>query len=73
MVFTAGIGENSDTMRSRVCARLKVLGVEIDEKLNLDRGHPFRISTPSSKIDVWVIPTNEELVIARDTLRIINE
>ena len=73
MVFTAGIGENSDTMRSRVCARLKVLGVEIDEKLNLDRGHPFRISTPNSKIDVWVIPTNEELVIARDTLRIINE
>ena len=73
IIFTAGIGENSETMRSRVCTRLKILGVEIDEKLNLDRGHPFRISTKNSKIDVWVIPTNEELVIARDTLRIISE
>ena len=73
MVFTAGIGENSETMRKRVCDRLSILGVKIDDKLNLDRGHPFRISTPDSKIDVWVIPTNEELVIARDTLRIISE
>ncbi len=72
IVFTAGIGENASEMRERVCNRLKVLGVDIDLKLNADRGHPFRISTPNSKIDVWVIPTNEELVIARDTVKLLN-
>jgi len=71
MVFTAGIGENSSLLRKSVCDRLKVLGVEIDDELNLDRGHPFRISKPESKIDVWVIPTNEELVIARDTFELV--
>ena len=71
IVFTAGIGENMASFRSNVCKRLAILGVKIDEKANEQRGYPFRISTPDSKIDVWVIPTNEELVIARDTMRII--
>lgn len=71
IVFTAGIGENAPEFRERECARLKVLGVEIDKTLNETRGPAHRISTPNSKIDVWVIPTNEELVIARDTVRIL--
>lgn len=73
IIFTAGIGENSKEMRERTLKRLEFLGVKIDPKLNNDRGHSFKISTPDSKIEVWVIPTNEELVIARDTLRLISK
>lgn len=68
--FSAGIGENSPYVRKIICDRLKVLGVKIDEKLNEGRGTSFRFSTPDSKIDVWNIPTDEEVVIARDTLRL---
>ena len=75
-VLVSGDGENSPLSLPKASAfnqkELTYL-FKIDDKLNLDRGHPFRISTPDSKIDVWVIPTNEELVIARDTLRIISE
>ena len=62
-VFTAGIGENSPAMRFRIGARLRWLGVEIDAAANT-AGHPL-ISTPSSRVRVYVIPTNEELMIAR--------
>jgi len=66
LVFTAGIGENDDIARADVCARLKWLGVEIDLEANKIRsGEPRKISTANSKIAVWIIPTNEELVIAR--------
>lgn len=68
--FSAGIGENSPYVRKIVCDRLKVLGVKIDDSLNTGRGIPFRFSTPDSKIDVWNVPTDEEVVIARDTLRL---
>ena len=68
--FSAGIGENSPYVRKIVCDRLKVLGVKIDDNLNTGRGIPFRFSTPDSKIDVWNVPTDEEVVIARDTLRL---
>ncbi|MCB9498809.1 MAG: acetate kinase [Bacillales bacterium] len=73
IIFTAGIGENAKEYRERICKRLEILGVVIDDEANSQRGYPFRISAPSSKIDVWVVPTNEELVIARDTMRLINE
>ena len=73
IVFTAGIGENSASMRKRTLERLSVLGVKIDDEKNNERGDSRRISAKDSKIDVWVIPTNEELVIARDTMRLINE
>lgn len=74
IVFTAGVGENSAIVREKVCANLTYLGVEIDPELNKIRsGDPRRISTPNSKVEVLVIPTNEELVIARDTLRIAQE
>ncbi|MEF2964307.1 acetate kinase [Paenibacillus sp. M1] len=74
IVFTAGVGENSAIVREKVCENLTYLGVEIDKELNKIRsGEPRRISTPNSKVEVLVVPTNEELVIARDTLRIVQE
>ena len=71
ITFTAGIGENSPQLRSWVCNRLTYLGVKIDEEINAKRSKADRlISTPDSKIAVAIIPTNEELMIARDTLRL---
>lgn len=72
ITFTAGVGENSVVLRQKVCENLTYLGVELDEKLNEIRsGEPRRISSANSKVEVLVIPTNEELVIARDTNRIV--
>nr|MCR5200289.1 acetate kinase [Saccharofermentans sp.] len=68
IVFTAGIGENTDTMRSAMCKDLEFLGVEFDEEKNAGlRGKEAIISKPSSKVTVCVIPTNEELAIAQET------
>lgn len=65
IVFTAGIGENSPEIRRRICEASKWLGCSIDDKANAAKGP--RISTPDSKVSLWVIPTNEELMIARHT------
>src|SRR5262249_31006273 len=65
LVFTDGIGENSAEIREWICAACMWLGVDMDEKANAGKGP--RISTPKSKVSVWVIPTNEELMIARHT------
>jgi acetate kinase len=65
IVFTAGIGENSASLRSRVCRGSAWLGVELDAAAN-ERGGP-RISSATSRTSAWVIPTNEELMIARQT------
>ena len=65
LVFTAGIGENSAEIRRRICEASAWLGIEFDAERN-DREGP-RISTPGSKVSAWVIPTNEELMIARHT------
>jgi len=65
LVFTAGIGENSPDIRRRICQASSWLGVELDEVANAKKGP--RISTPRSKVSSWVIPTNEELMIARHT------
>jgi acetate kinase len=65
LVFTAGIGENSPEIRARICKASAWLGLELNESANRDRGP--QISTSGSKISVWVIPTNEELMIARHT------
>lgn len=70
IVFTAGIGENSSRCRRDVLNRLKVLGVEIDEEANNRQREIVEITTKNSKIRAFVIPTNEELMIARDTVRI---
>ena len=71
IVFTGGIGENNPIYRSYVCEKLAFLGVKIDEEKNKIRGEEIEISTPESSVRVFVIPTNEELVIARDTLEIV--
>lgn len=63
LVFTAGIGENSTEIRRRICEASSWLGVELDAQANA--GGALRISTPRSKVSVWVVPTNEELMIAR--------
>lgn len=72
LVFTAGVGENSVPVRRQICEELACLGVKIDIDLNNKQGEMIKISTDDSKIDVYVIPTDEELMIARDTLNIIN-
>lgn len=66
IIFTAGVGENSAPIRAMIAERLSWLGAEIDQEAN--ENNELCISTPSSKISLWVIPTNEELMIARDTL-----
>ncbi|ADK14346.1 acetate kinase [Clostridium ljungdahlii] len=71
IIFTAGLGENSATSRSAICNGLSYFGIKIDEEKNKKRGEALEISTPDSKIKVLVIPTNEELMIARDTKEIV--
>lgn len=70
ITFTAGIGENAPRTRKGICDYLKFLGVEIDEEANMVRGEEKKISTKNSKVEVWVIPTNEEIMIAKDTMKI---
>ena len=72
IAFTGGIGENAGKYRKELCEKLEFLGVKLDEEKNKVRGEEIEISTPDSKIKVFVIPTNEELVIARDTLEIVS-
>lgn len=74
IVFTGGIGENADDIRAKVCKELTFLGIEIDEEYGktLVKGVEGELSTPNSKVKVYVLPTNEELVIARDTRDIVN-
>ena len=69
IVFTAGIGERSAEIRARICAASAWLGVELDRAAN-DRHGP-RISTERSRVSAWVVPTNEELMIARHTGRVL--
>ena len=73
IIFTAGIGENSAYLREKVCDRLAALGVKINKELNNDnsiRGKITNISADDAKVQTWIIPTNEELVIARDVVRL---
>ncbi len=72
LVFTAGVGENSASMRARICEGLEFLGVKIDPEKNNTRGKEAIISADDSKVTVWVIPTNEELMIAQDTAALVN-
>ncbi len=73
IAFTGGIGENDPELREYVCENLAFLGVQIDREANRTRGKEIRISTDESRVNVYIIPTNEELAIARDTLAIISE
>lgn len=74
VVFTAGLGENNPALRRDVCKDMAFLGIELDEEINaktLRQSENVRISKPDSKVQVYVIPTNEELVIARDTAALV--
>ena len=71
IAFTAGVGENSPILRKLVCEKLSCLGVKLDEEKNNVRGKLTKISADDSKVAVYVIPTDEELMIARDTLELI--
>lgn len=72
LVFTAGVGENNALIRKEVCARLECLGIKIDDERNNATGETRKISSDDSLIDVYVIPTDEELMIAKDTFNLIN-
>ena len=72
LTFTAGVGENDFSVRAAVCEYLGFMGVKIDPELNKKRGQELCISTPDSKVQVWVVPTNEELMIAQDTAELVN-
>ena len=71
IAFTAGIGENQYNARRKICENLKCFGVEIDETKTHEFREEGRISTSNSKVEVWVVPTNEELMIAKDTQALI--
>lgn len=72
VLFTGGIGENAWEVREGVCKDMEFFGIRIDtEKNKSTRGELIKISTPDSKVEVWIVPTNEELLIARDTLAMI--
>ena len=71
IVFTGGVGENQINIRKGICEKLEFMGVKIDVDANNMRGEEKEITTPDSKIKVYVVPTNEELMIARETARLI--
>lgn len=71
LTFTAGVGEKGPESRAKTCSYLKFLGVNLDLEKNKIRNQEVKISSENSKIDVYVVPTNEELLIARDTLALI--
>lgn len=72
IVFTAGVGENGWLLRKVLIEKLAYLGIKLDEKNNRVRGETIMISTPDSKVKVFIIPTDEELMIAKDTVRLAN-
>ena len=71
IVFTGGVGENQINIRKGICEKLEFMGVKVDVEANNMRGEEKEITTPDSKIKAYVIPTNEELMIARETARLI--
>lgn len=73
LVFTGGVGENQSDSRERICKGLSYLGIEIDDEKNKVRGKEIEFSTPDSKVRVVVIPTDEEFMIASDTVKLIGE
>ena len=74
VLFTGGIGENEALVRSMACSDMDFLGIKLDEEVNTSvRGKLCKISAADSKVEVWIVPTNEELLIARDTLALISK
>ena len=73
IVWTAGVGENQISTRMEACSGLEFLGVKMDAEANNCRGEEKLISAPDSKVQVWVVPTDEEIVIARDTMELVKQ
>lgn len=73
IVFTAGLGENSESDRALICKNFTYLGLQLDEEKNSQRGEAMIVSTETSRVTVMVIPTNEELMIARDTVELVTK
>ena len=75
LIFTGGIGENSAEIRRRICHNLSFLGLDLDTEKNEKTVHGAEghISTENSRLRAWVVPSNEELMIARDTFRCVKE
>ena len=73
ITFAGGIGENAIDVRKQICESLSFLGVKVDEERNNCRGKEVEISTSNSKVKVFVVPTNEELMIARDTMEVVSK
>lgn len=73
LTFTAGVGEKGPISRKAICEQLEFLGVEIDDEKNKIRGEEAELSTDASKVKIYTIPTNEELMIARETLKLIKQ
>ena len=73
IVFTAGIGENSIDLRKRICEGMEYMGVKMDAEKNNVRGQEVDVSADGSKVKIFVIPTNEELMIAMDTAALCNK
>jgi acetate kinase len=73
IAFTAGVGENDGLVRQTVCENLSYLGITLDKEANSKRGAEIVLSTPDSNVSVVLIPTNEELAIARETLRLVEQ
>ena len=71
IVFTAGVGENNPDLRAEIMKHFEYLGIRIDEEKNMINGEEVLISTEDSKVKVYVIPTNEELAIARETVALV--
>ena len=71
IVFTGGVGENQINIRKGICEKLEFLGVKLDVEANNIRGEEKEISSKDSKIKVYVVPTNEELMIAKETERLV--
>ena len=73
VIFTGGVGENQINIRKGICEQLKFMGVEIDVEANQVRSEEKLISKPSSKVKIYIIPTDEELMIAKETKRLVTE
>ena len=71
ITFEAGVGEKGPLDRKHICSYLGILGVELDEEANDEKGKEKEISTKTSKVKVWVVPTNEELMIAKETYKLV--
>jgi acetate kinase len=72
IVFTGGIGENGSDIRTQVCAGLEELGIQLDADLNNSASGETKINTADSRTSIWVVPTNEEIVVARKSWALLN-